>query len=685
MEKVIIRNGDLDGSQLVNAASEVTLAAIRAAIEKMAKSAGPGTQRANDQVRDLGEASDDTSNSLEDLAEQALSVSSVLGRIGAPIGMAARSLTALGQSALRFADSFIDAQPKITDFTNALASSKLNILGLGSVINRVAEIILGNFENFRSLTKSGIILSEQVSDFTATAGKLRLTTAQVAQLLMDNSNSLSLLGGASAGARLAIKGASDAFNVNREILQNWGIDFEEQGEQYTNFLALNAMSLRRGTMTMNELNAASAPYSINLRRLASLTGKQVSEVENEMAAINLDKSFQSFVAGIEDPAQQAKFRNMISTYEGVFGDAGRDMAKSMILGVAPVTDASKNLAAVAPGLLEEVNKSYELAQTMTGDAAKYSTANLANLEQWAQDNNDFISNNSRIGATLGMLNNEFGTAISNTIEGLIRLQNGYENQTVDATLLQVAMQDFENAIGHMREKITGLFSDIIGSEAFGKSLANFSAWLDKISEMNVNPFDEEGRQNIVNEFISLFDKIWTDSGLKDTIVSFFDELMDKILVSMDESLWFFNTTDSVRDRVASRQIDSLTPAQESQVSASSQSFANTPDFSGMNQGQQQLTQSLRIIKSLESKLSFPILGTRSEFEEKLEEERAKVRDMGRDPSTGERVSTGSGANGSSAADQKRNDELSERINMNNDILTQILRQSKKQTDAAENN
>ena len=175
--------------------------------------------------------------------------------------------------------------------------TKLVKFGANLVIDGI-EQLWGMFEGAAS---AGVLFTNGLSEMNEQRGNLSLTTKEYTDVVKNNRDSLTLLGGSvgEGAKRLAEVGKeSKAFN---QELRAMGITYAEQAENTAEFMASLNRSGQLRLMTDKEIAAASAEYQKNLAVMSSLTGKSVETMKKERDEALKNMAFQAELAKM-DPA-----------------------------------------------------------------------------------------------------------------------------------------------------------------------------------------------------------------------------------------------------------------------------------------------------------------------------------------------------------------------------------------------
>ena len=482
-----------------------------------------------------------------------------------------------GNAVIGFSAGLTQSQMEITDFTQKLADSKLNILGFGDTINAVTKLLYANYTTFQQLSTSGIAFGgrlEQMQEFSASVG---ISLDQLSGNLASNSEALARLGTGTRGATLAIDLAERAFLQNEAVLQRFGLSYAEQNENFLKFFAQNSLALQRGTMSQSQLINMSDDYAKGLRRLSEITGIQADQLEEGVEKASMNTAFDNFISQFDGETQN-RLRSVINTMQAGFGDAGRESAMAMMMGVNPVTEGAQQLTSLMPGFGSMLSGLTNNARNFNGSLEDFNNSMYGQMNQFANANRGFADANSRYFGTLALMGDPYGQAGSE----LVRFVNIFGGSMEDMSSrlgqespVQEAFNTFNRAIRDVRDSLAELFTKVFQSGAFtdamywlsgsgsrstgfpyiadnlgyfidvlvGKTkadensaLGKFKAGLDSVGNFlsTYNPFTEEGRERIANAFTNLIDRMYA---------IFVDSFLVRNILGIDQ-------TDYVRDIIA---------------------------------------------------------------------------------------------------------------------------------------
>lgn len=458
----------------------------------------------------------------------------VLGKtIGAVTGVFS-SVISLGSSAVNLSAGFVQAQPKITDFSKALTNLPGVLGDLGSAIHAVTDMLFKNYTTFQQLSASGIAFGDRLESMTSIGARLGVSLSDVAGNLASSSEALARLGTGTRGARIAIDAATEAFALNKDVLLAYGLSFEEQNETFFKFFSQNTLALQRGTITQRQLVEMSDDYAKGLRRLSELTGIQADQLQEGVDRANMNRAFENFIARMDGETQN-RMRAILNTVQAGFGDAGREAAMATILGIAPVTEGAANMVALNRdfgGLLRGLNSS---ALGFTGSLESFNNMMYGQMNQFANANRGFADANSKYFASLTMLNSEFGEAGGGLIGGINMFSGSMadiESRLGARSPLNNVFQQLELTIQEVRESFGILVEDLLYDPRFQRGITAFAEGIRNagpaISQFVGDMATPEGRERNLQKIFDAF-----SMGIHELMLRLNDFVLFDLLIDDD--------------------------------------------------------------------------------------------------------------------------------------------------------
>ena len=472
----------------------------------------------------------DAQKQLKGVEKSSMNVASAFDKLASVLTKAASTLNGLakiGGAAVGLAGAMVQSQPKVTDLAKTVKNVTGDFLGLGTVLETLVTMLNTNYDMFQKLSKTGIAFGLRVERLQSDFAALGVDSGQLLKSLGANVEAFATLGTATRGAEMALDMNKRAMLANGRTLMRFGMDFDEQNDRFMSFFAMNAVAMQRRNMSEAQMVNLSGDYAKYLRELSELTGKQSDEIENGLKQANMNKGFERFLAGL-DGETRARMLKIVGTAEAGFGEAGKEAAMAAIMGVGPVTDAAQQITALMPGFNQTITGSANAARNFAGSQEDFNKMLMGDFNNLANSNQGFADANAKLAGTLMLMGDPYGTALSNIINGInlfggsveeVQGKMGKSGGAVDLfNTLNIALKD-------VRSAFSDLFTKVFSSGEFQTAMDNFAKWIrEKTPDVikflerfngDLNPFDEKGRENIMN-------------GLKDLLVQIGNALMTAI-------------------------------------------------------------------------------------------------------------------------------------------------------------
>lgn len=277
-------------------------------------------------------------------------------------------------------------------FANLLPTDMLKKFGGG--IGSIAGYVEDTQGVFQALSKVGAGLNGNLGDLRTQAARTRLPLDSFANMVANNAQQLTGLGGSvTDGARKFAAMSEAMFSGPAPLIDgfmNMGMSIEEANE----FVIKNTELTRRQAMitgmTEMEQVAAAQEMAKNLQIVAKLTGKDAKQMQDQLIERQRDGATQARLRLLEKQGVE----NAQEAYAGAQAELAKspkvvgDLMDDLLQTGAPMSEATKNFAATnqeAYALLQkaaEANKAgdVEAAKKYAAEAAA-ATAKFADSEQ----------------------------------------------------------------------------------------------------------------------------------------------------------------------------------------------------------------------------------------------------------------------------------------------------------------
>lgn len=332
---VLLENAATEATlQLLLKATLATTAEQKKAINDLVQKAGidPATvAQANQEINKLGQAS------------------SAVGGALAGLNAGADKLNKVFQSTSSIVGTLTSGAGQASDVFGVIAGMG-GVIGLvGAGFQKLAKFQEEQLKNYQTLTNSGITFGGSLTNMRLAASSMYLTMDQFTNLVKNSGEAFSRMGGTTEQGMEAFKKASISL-MNSDVgkkLQSLGYTSEEVNQSMVNYIAMTGGRNRKEMADTAALTASTAAYLEQLDGLAQLTGKSRQEQEKAMAEANQNAAIQQKLAGMSE-AQKEAYNRGLAEMQAKFGKAGTEMYQAQVLGIAPQTEAAKQLTALAP-------------------------------------------------------------------------------------------------------------------------------------------------------------------------------------------------------------------------------------------------------------------------------------------------------------------------------------------------
>jgi len=262
-----------------NAASEATLRQIlkslggrAGAISGQAGGGGGGgidTKKGQEGVDKLGKTSGKASSNVAKLGSAAASVAGgLINGLTAAIGGAVGAVTGM-------ATGLLQGKTSIHEFTKNVP-----------ILNVFTGIIENQMSMFKELSSVGAGFGNNMFEITQVAGESGLSMQTLAKTIASNSEGLRLFGNSVQDGTRRFGRLSKELrtgDMGRQLL-GMGVTTEELNENLVSYNQLLVSTGKARFMTDKQIAAGTAAYSLELDKVAKLTGKSRKQVEDEMRA-----------------------------------------------------------------------------------------------------------------------------------------------------------------------------------------------------------------------------------------------------------------------------------------------------------------------------------------------------------------------------------------------------------------
>lgn len=503
-------------------ASEVTLAKLVAAMEKIAAKTGadPKSQAAKAEKARTESISQGikVSTKHRDAVKKNtdavnLSTKAFKSLSGGLVKITAMLSGAVFESLTGFTKELFGASRNLSNFVS-------HIPLIGGRLSQLTGLIDESYDTFQQLAKSGAAFDYNLIELRNTAASTRISLGEFANMVTENSEKLAMFGGTVDQGVKRIANLRDTMGSDlTERFERLGLTTEEINEALIYQQYLNRAGARTETRNANEQALAAASLTKNMLTLAKLTGEDIKTQQDKIAQAQQDVAFQRELSKL-DKDERKKLNEAMSEAQAAGGDAAVEVLKAKFLGMPPLTEAAQLYTATQTEGAELIKKNLDKALNSAVD-----------YDQFMLNREDRMS--------------EYGEAYAraaNRLDGIIKAEAAgleglgiAEQMMASQKLFGVYIDDSGRFVKEEFEKVFKGLSDEDDAGTGLDGAASFRTALDNarkaLKENIINPLQGVAAE-ILNPLTESFKKFIGEDGAS----TVFQESLDNLRIFLDKTV-----------------------------------------------------------------------------------------------------------------------------------------------------
>jgi len=362
----------------------------------------------------------------------------------------------VGESFIGLGKAAFEGQGSISAFTD-------NIKGLGTLGQRLDV----NIETFRQLSQSGANFGQSIVQLRTAAAEAALPLDDFAQLIGQNSQSLSALFGSSTeGAKRIAELGRITREVGIDRLAPLGFTVDEINET----LLLNLESQRRtgvlANLTDRQRTQSAIRFAEELDRLAKLTGQQRDELR---AQIEQQQSNERFQAALQGATEETRTRlqgfaatvgniapGLNEGFQDLIANAGVPVTESALALVQNIPEAQGIIRSLINGTVSAEQALGQIRDAATGSIDRFRQATVTGQVEFLRLQGDVINLGRRI----------------------VDVDGAFADQNAQATSLVKNLTSFEQASKVLSSQFQSIETGLLS--AFGPALGGLIGGIQNI-------------------------------------------------------------------------------------------------------------------------------------------------------------------------------------------------------------
>jgi hypothetical protein len=323
--------------ELNNAATEVTLKQLLAAVQKQGGSAGATASTAGAAGVNTAsiEAAKAAAKAQKDLADKADNLK--------------KTFSALAEGMMDLGGKLLQGTDKSSDLFSAFERLPGAAGLVASGFAKVARFQEENLVAYQKITDAGVNFGGSLTDMRTAAASTYMTLDQFTGLMKRNSETFAKMGGTAEQGARAFTGLSNSLMKSEagDNLRALGYTSEQVNEGLAGYLANTGARTKQEMQNTAAITKGAGEYLTQLDGLATITGKSREEQEKTLKQANANAAYEQFKMGMSEE-QRAAYDKGMAEMSAKFGKAGEDLFKSQAMGLPPMTEAAQKLQALSP-------------------------------------------------------------------------------------------------------------------------------------------------------------------------------------------------------------------------------------------------------------------------------------------------------------------------------------------------
>lgn len=302
--------------------------------------------------------------------EAATNLSAAFGKLTNAAGAAINAGTGL-------AGALLTGKQNLGDYSTALASNT-DLLGkhgkaLANLINGLVQFAEGSLQEYQALTGIGATFGKEMTSIKVSAAELGLTVEEMIGFFKENNEGLRAFGGTTDIAIARFKAFSKEVldsQVGTE-LRRLGYTASDINDGLALFGEVTARNNRNETMSLTQQADAAQDLMVEMDALSKLTGKQRSQLADEMKERRRQGDIAAFLAG-KTAEEQTEFTSKLIEIQNKLGQNAADAFVDLTLRGAPTTEQTRGALLAMGGGADEL---YAAAQAFnSGNINEFNSA-----------------------------------------------------------------------------------------------------------------------------------------------------------------------------------------------------------------------------------------------------------------------------------------------------------------------
>jgi hypothetical protein len=265
------------------------------------------------------------------------------------------------------------------------------ITAVGSTVNFFLQQVQVVIDSFTQLSSVGATFGGSLESLKDLSKDTGLSLETLSKIAVNNAENLALLGGGTQGAlKLVTRTSRDLGNT---LLALYG-GFENLNKETAEYMALRRLQGVSEMATGQALTNQTAEYLYMIKELSALTGKNASQLKNEMAERAKNAAAQYAIDSMSEE-ERLKFQYQLSLLPEYMKGAYMEEVVNRKIGSDLLSRETLTLEATLPGIRNKIVRAVDTMtqpmETMKENFGKELTGLAADTKRYRETNKDLMN------------------------------------------------------------------------------------------------------------------------------------------------------------------------------------------------------------------------------------------------------------------------------------------------------
>lgn len=340
--------------ELNNAATEVTLKQVLAAIQKQGGTGAAGAVASTAGAAGVNAASVESAKAAakaqKELGEKATTAAEKAANL-------TKTFSALASGMTELAGKLLQGTSNSSDLFAAFEKLPGAAGVVASVFKKVAQFQEENLEAYQKMSSAGINFGGSLTDMRTAAASTYMTLGEFGKVMKENAPAFARMGGSVNDGARAFVAISNTLNKSSlgTDLRALGYTSQEVNQGMIDYIAISGGRSRKEMQNTESLAKAGANYLENLDGLSKLTGESREALAAKMKQDAANEAWQGYLLTLDEAGREKAIKaNLEAGARG--GKGAAEALQARLMGLPPQTEAAQKFVGTLQNGNAAVNK-----------------------------------------------------------------------------------------------------------------------------------------------------------------------------------------------------------------------------------------------------------------------------------------------------------------------------------------